>query len=204
MLVVISSVVGEEVHPAVVRVGLLARNPLVVLSDEMADEGMEGGTEAGGEEEVSERLEGDKVPEEGVHGELEDPLRDFPVGEGQRLAEERAERVERELEAQEEELLGGRVEKLSFPAMRQVRVTAQLTLESVVKHVVLLEGPEGREASKKRGEAATRKRRGSEGRCARRREGRLDAVGGRKGAMAGGRLGVTEDQRFRVASVRSR
>ena len=57
VFVVISSIVGDLVHPAVVRVSLLTRSPFVVLSEEMTNKGMEGSTKDGGEEKIREGLE---------------------------------------------------------------------------------------------------------------------------------------------------
>ena len=140
VLVVISNIVGELIHDTIVGVSLMSRNPLVVFSNEVSSEGVERGTKHARKEEVEQSLAREEIPDEGINGELEDPLGDLPLGSRDGSREDRAEGVNERLEAKEDELTEGGAEELSLPTQRQVRIDGSLTLEAMMDQMVLLEG----------------------------------------------------------------
>jgi hypothetical protein len=143
VLVVQADVVREQVQRAVVReclwrrrelgflallIGLLQRARVlgedVVLSDEVAGDGVQRAGEERAQDEVAERFAADVLHEEVVDGELHEDVESMDAGEGQVVDHHGTQGVEEDLEGCEEGFAGDGVEEPGFEGGGQVGVEA--------------------------------------------------------------------------------
>ena len=140
MLHVIANVESDVVPRAIVGVCLVASVKHVVLGDEMCRHRMYPERKQGPRQKVAQTFSTEEVPDEDVKYKLCYNVQELQSSDRLGSYHKRAKGIEPRLEEQPNELGEGIVEELALPVGGKVHVITICSLESVMLHMVLLEG----------------------------------------------------------------
>jgi hypothetical protein len=123
VLIVVANIPAKEVtEPSVVREGLVALEPLIVLSNVVAGHGVQTTSDDGAQEEVEQGIPTHKVKHKSINGELDSPLEKLSASPRKGLEEKRADGVGQGLDDQPDQFHERSTEDTALPQRGNVRV----------------------------------------------------------------------------------
>jgi len=139
VLVVIADIEVEIVCNAIVAVGLLPRDELIVLSDEVTCRRVQSQTQKGASQQVAEGLGAQIVEDSGVETHLYNPVETLPEAEWLRFDQHGTETIAQGLRHDPQNLSHGVRNPVEFNGMWNVSVDSINTLVLVMIHVIWFE-----------------------------------------------------------------